>query len=159
MTVLDGAGNQNPGWPYRQNASGPDATPEPGTGLVPEPGADENQNRDAAGSPEILGPVLRCIARLVLKAARGAGAELLRLAETPGHPLHRAYQYQPMTLAEHHVHANSHEGAARFQLHTTGRALNTAGNGLSALGASVPGQCIAGAVLILVAIAIAVLVL
>jgi hypothetical protein len=145
VKVIDGDGNQN--------QHEPDASPEsePGTGGAPGTGTAGS----AAGAPT---PVLVLAGRAVLAAARAIAAVLLRLAETPGHPLNRAWTYEPRSLAAHHAHAKGHERAAELQLHAAGKVLAITGIGLLALAWSARGQRIALAVLALAGAAIGFLV-
>jgi len=145
-TVIDGEGNQNYGDP------GSDL--EPGASLVPVPGSAVDVRREpGTGKPSV--PVL------VLAGWRAAAAASFRMAQTPGHPLNHAWEFTPMSLAEHHAHAADakHTRAQEIQLRTAGRFLVIAGNGLSGLGVSAKAQRIAAAVVILVLIAVFTLVL
>jgi hypothetical protein len=147
MKVVNGGGNQN------QNQDDSSTGPEPGTSQ--QPGTGTGTSGPAASAPV---PVLELAGRAVLTAARVIAAALLRLAETPGHPLNRAWTYEPGSLAAHHVHAKSHERAAELQLHAAGKVLAITGIGLLALAESARGQRIALAVLALVGAAIGFLV-
>jgi hypothetical protein len=144
--VFDGdAGNQN------QNQPGSAAVPEPGTGAQPVPGTPGSAESAAT-------PVLVLAGRAVLVLARAIGTALLRLAETPGHPLNRAWTYEPKSLAAHHAHAKGHERGTELQLHSAGKVLAFTGTGLLALAWSPRGQRIALAVLALAGAAIGFLV-
>jgi hypothetical protein len=145
--VFDGdAGNQNRPGP------GSAATPEPEPGTGPETGS------GTAPPAGIIGPVLSSAGRAVLVLAGAIGAVLLRLAETPGHPLNRAWTYDPGSLAAQHAHAKSHERADELQLHAVGKPLAVIGTGLLALSRSPHGQRVALAVLALTGTAIGLLV-
>jgi hypothetical protein len=140
--VLDG-GNQN--------QHGPDAGPEPGTSQAPGTGT-------SGSGKSVPTPVLVLVSRAVLAAARAVGAVLLRLAETPGHPLNRLWAFEPKSLAAHHAHAKTHGRDKELQLHAIGKVLVLTGAGLIALGWSAKGQRITLAVLALMGAAIGFLV-
>jgi hypothetical protein len=137
VKVIDGGENQD--------QHDPGTGPEPGTALEPGTGVPESA---------VLAPAVRA----VLAACRAITAVLLRLAEKPGHPLNRAWTYEPRSLAAHHAHAKKHGRADELQLHTAGKMLVLAGNGLHALGWSARGQKVALAVLVLAGAAIGFLV-
>jgi hypothetical protein len=163
---VPGSGSRNhpaprPAW-VKVIDGGPGLEPEPGTGreLKPGTGPEPELGTGTGGSAESpFGPVLVLAARAVLAAGRSIAAVLLRLAEKPGHPLNRAWTYEPRSLAAHHAHAKKHGRADELQLHVIGKMLVLAGNGLHALGWSARGQKAALAVLVFTGAAIGFLVL
>jgi hypothetical protein len=145
MQVVDGDGNQN------RNQHDPAPVPEPGTS--PAPGTRTRGPEKSAPTP-----VLVLAGRAVLAAARTVGAALLRMAETPGHPLNRLWTYEAKSMAAHHAHAKTHGRDKELQLHAAGKVLVLTGEGLIALGWSAKGQRITLAVLALMGAAIGFLV-
>jgi hypothetical protein len=147
--VLPG-GNQEP-----RDPGMPEPGPEPGTGSGP-------------GAAAVLAAA---VSGVLAGAGNRAGQAVARGAARPGTVLHTIAHYQPVSVAAHHQKARERgwvpEGKdpdgrlgrlGEFQLHSAGKMLKLAGNGLSALGDSVPGQWIAAVIVIYYMVAIAFLV-
>lgn len=138
--------------------------------LEPEPSAgnpDAGTGTGLDSGTGLTGVIVGTGARFARTGTRRANSMLGRLAGTPGSVVHSAAHCQPMTIAEHAVHARLRDwvpdgqdpdgalgAAGEFTQRTAGRLLKIGGTAVSRLADNPVAQWIAIAIALLISIAI-----